>query len=191
MSNAAYPPPPPGQQQPPQGWGQQPTGPAWGTPPQQPKKGKAGKILGFGCLGIVGLIVVIGIIGAVLSSGSKGDSSGGSKTVTSSSTPKSNSGAAKGTKTGAEGDVKITACEVEPSLKWPSAKLTITNRSSKTSNYMVQVEFVDKSGTRIGEGVAATNNLAPDQVAKETAQGTGDASGKITCKVTEVTRYAS
>ncbi|MEV7243130.1 hypothetical protein AB0N92_18050 [Streptomyces sp. NPDC093248] len=56
--------------QPPAGW----AGPGapqqmWG-PPQPPKKSSAGKIIGFGCLGVVALFVVLGVIGAALSGGS-------------------------------------------------------------------------------------------------------------------------
>ncbi|MFE2212156.1 hypothetical protein ACFW93_09245 [Streptomyces canus] len=59
MSQQQYPP-----QQP--GWGgpQQPFGP----PP--PKKGGAGKVIGLGCLGLVGLFVLIALIGAVAGGGS-------------------------------------------------------------------------------------------------------------------------
>lgn len=189
MSQPSYPTPPPGQQP--------PAGAAWGgPPPPQPKKSPVGKILGFGCFGFVGFLVIIGIIGAVASSGSDSTSPAATKQTASSSAKKSDA-PAKDTAAqdqaaaGPEGDVKITACEVDSALRWPSAKLTITNRSSKTSNYMVQLEFVDAKGTRISEGIAATNNLAPGQAAKETAQGTAEAEGKISCKVTEVTRYAS
>ncbi|MEU5477458.1 hypothetical protein [Streptomyces mirabilis] len=69
------------QQQP--AWGA-PTQPQWGAPPPQPpKKRSVGKVVGLGCLGIIGLFVVIGIIGAVASSGgSKTSSSGTSSTAT-------------------------------------------------------------------------------------------------------------
>ena len=55
-------------QQPQPGWGQQP----YGQPPfpQPPKKSGAGKIIGIGCLGIIGLFVLIAIAGALASSGS-------------------------------------------------------------------------------------------------------------------------
>ncbi|MET9175989.1 hypothetical protein ACSP97_04990 [Streptomyces sp. SCPE 10] len=59
----------------------------WGPPPPPPKKRGAGKIIGFGCLGIVGLFVVIGIIAALAGGGSSSDKSsssadGSSKTGT-------------------------------------------------------------------------------------------------------------
>ncbi|MFD5087519.1 FxLYD domain-containing protein [Kitasatospora sp. NPDC058201] len=91
----------------------------------------------------------------------------------------------------ATGDVELTSCDVDATLHWPSAQLKVTNRSSKSSNYMIQVEFVDAAGTRIGEGLAATNNLAAGQAATLKAQGAVETKGKISCKVTNVTRYAS
>jgi hypothetical protein len=88
-------------------------------------------------------------------------------------------------------DVAISDCTVDETLHWPAAEVKITNHTSKSSNYMVQVEFVDETGTRIGQGVAATNNLAPGQSALEKAQGAATAKGKISCKVSDVTRYAA
>ncbi|WP_431676022.1 FxLYD domain-containing protein [Kitasatospora sp. KL5] len=88
-------------------------------------------------------------------------------------------------------DVEITKCSADPVLHWPSAELTITNHSSKASNYMVQVEFLDASGTRIGEGIAATNGLAPNQKSMQKAQGATEAKGQLSCRVIDVTRYAA
>ncbi|MFD5635597.1 hypothetical protein ACFWJM_15860 [Streptomyces sp. NPDC127077] len=64
-------PPPPSQQpQPPVGWGGPGAQPQWGPPPQPPKKFGAGKIIGFGCLGVIALIIALGAIGAAASGGS-------------------------------------------------------------------------------------------------------------------------
>lgn len=49
----------------------------WGAPPPPPKKSNAGKIVGLGCAGIVGLVVLLGIFGAVI--GNDSDSSTTSK----------------------------------------------------------------------------------------------------------------
>jgi hypothetical protein len=68
MSQQQYP------QQPQPGWGG-PQQQGYGTPPfqpQPPKKSKAGKIVGFGCLGVVALFVLIGIVAAA--GGGNGDS---------------------------------------------------------------------------------------------------------------------
>ncbi|MFB6805437.1 FxLYD domain-containing protein [Streptomyces sp. NPDC056387] len=160
----------------------------WGTPPQgpPPKKAGAGKIVGLSCLGVVGLVIVIGIAGAVVGGTPK-------KETTPPAAASSQPGAAvkPADSDGANGDAQIKSCEVDSDMGWAKAELTITNRSSKTSNYMIQVEFVDETGTRLGEAIAATNNLAPGQAAQQTAQGLDQIKGKITCKVTKVTRYAS
>ncbi|WP_449351615.1 hypothetical protein [Streptomyces shaanxiensis] len=73
------------QQYPPQqpGWGgpQQPFGqPPFAPPP--PKKGGVGKVIGLGCLGIVGLFVLIALVGAVVGGGSgSNDSKNTTKSV--------------------------------------------------------------------------------------------------------------
>ncbi|MFJ8042595.1 FxLYD domain-containing protein [Kitasatospora sp. NPDC096147] len=89
-------------------------------------------------------------------------------------------------------DAEITGCKVDSVLGWPSADVKVTNHSSKASNYIVNVEFVDESNTRVAEGIAATNNLAPNQAAQLKAQGASETKGKkISCRVSDVTRYAS
>jgi hypothetical protein len=81
-------------QQPQPGWGGQPYGqPPF--PPQPPKKAGAGKIIGIGCLGIIGLFVLVAIAGALAGSGSgakKSSSSNAARPATDaggSSAPKS------------------------------------------------------------------------------------------------------
>ncbi|MFE6400520.1 hypothetical protein [Streptomyces alboflavus] len=91
----------------------------------------------------------------------------------------------------ARADVELTKCSVASSTGWPTAELRITNHSSQTSDYLIAVEFVDADGVRIAEGGAVASNLAPDRVANESASGLRQASGKIVCRVTDVTRHAS
>ncbi|MEU9268544.1 hypothetical protein AB0E04_24270 [Streptomyces sp. NPDC048251] len=72
----------PNQQQP--GWGGPQTPPGYAAPPFQPlppKKPSAGKIIGLGCAGVIGLFVVIGIIGAATSGGDSTDNSNKDKAV--------------------------------------------------------------------------------------------------------------
>ncbi|WP_411140271.1 FxLYD domain-containing protein [Streptomyces sp. x-80] len=92
---------------------------------------------------------------------------------------------------GGKSDVKIDDCSVGGVTGWPAAKLTVTNHSSTKANYIISIEFVDSSGTRLGTGAAAENGLAPKQQAKVTAQGVEKVSGKVTCKVVTVGRYPS
>lgn len=61
---------------------QQPT--QWGAPPP-PKKNRVGKILGFGCLGVVGLFVILAAIGAAVGGGDSTDTSNKDKAVNASS----------------------------------------------------------------------------------------------------------
>lgn len=92
---------------------------------------------------------------------------------------------------GPRGNVKITACAVDSSTRWPHADLLVTHRSGKTSDYIVHVEFVDASGKRLDKSYAVTNKVAPGQRSAVTAQALSEMSGGITCRITDVTRCAS
>lgn len=88
MNQQQYPPQQPGAGGPQQPYGQPPFAP----PP--PKKAGAGKVIGLGCLGLVGLFVLIALIGAVVGGGSgSNDSKGADTTKASGSTPKSDKAA--------------------------------------------------------------------------------------------------
>jgi hypothetical protein len=88
MSQQQYPPQQPGSGGPQQPYGQ----PPFAAPP--PKKTGAGKVIGLGCLGLVGLFVLIALIGAVAGSGSgSNDSKSADDTKASGSTSKSDKAA--------------------------------------------------------------------------------------------------
>jgi hypothetical protein len=90
-----------------------------------------------------------------------------------------------------EDDVELVKCGVDEFGQFPQAELKVTNHSSKDSNYVISVEFLDGSGTRKAEGTAALNNLAPKQTAEEKAVGLSKAPSDLKCKITDVKRYAS
>ena len=140
----------------------------------------------FGCLGSLLLVVlVIVIVLVAVNSGSKS---------TSTSTPSGSTSPLSGSNNTAHppaADVTVTSCRVDPSTNWPAARLEITNHSSKTSNYTVQVQFLNSSGTRVADGLAAASNVAPGERALETAQSLDTVSGNVTCNVTSVERFAS
>ncbi|MBT2428208.1 ATP-binding cassette domain-containing protein [Streptomyces sp. ISL-112] len=194
MSNEQQPPgwePPPGQRGPaPQ--------PDWGTPPGRaaqpppPRRSGRGKIVGCSCLGALVLVIAL-IVAIMASSGGDDDEPDRSPTgpAPSSATRETPTSEEPQQESGPRGDVKVTACEVDPSTSWAQADLLITNRSSKASNYVVQVEFVDASGTRLGEASAAASNVAPEQKVNTKAQGLDQITTKVTCRITDVTRYAS
>lgn len=76
MSHQQYPP-----QQP--GWGgpQQPYGAPPPFQPLPPKKTSAGKVIGLGCLGLVGVFVLVSIVAAIIGLGSTSSDSSGSNDV--------------------------------------------------------------------------------------------------------------
>jgi hypothetical protein len=127
------------------------------------------------------LVVLIGISVAAGGGGGDGDedaSPSGSKSVQSSGSSK------------AADDVTIDAC-TKDDLGYMYADITILNHSSKTSNYIGTINFLDAEGTKIAEGGIASNNIEPDQKAIEKAVTLEEATGDFTCKVASVTRYAS
>ncbi|MGW4724221.1 FxLYD domain-containing protein [Streptomyces sp. NPDC004291] len=166
-------------QEPPPGWGHPPPGAPGGPPPR--RKGRTGKVIGFSCLGVV--VLIVAILALTLASGGGDDEP--ERTATPSPVRESRE------EDGPRGDVKIEACAVDPSTKWPSAELLITNRSSKASTYFVNVEFVDASNKRLDEAVVSSSAVAPGQEAKVKAQGLNQITSEITCRITDVTRLAS
>lgn len=188
MTDATPPPAPGAAPGPPPGW----------NAPDAKKKG--------GCLkwgGIVlAVIVVIGIISAIAG----GSSDDKNKTNTTTQQPAADSSsndttapapnvdrAGGGTKNNpAEGDVAIETCDRDDVLDIAKAGGTITNNSSKASNYSIHVEFVDKAtNRRFGEGYDAANAVAPGQQANWEAMGTGTPTGEFQCRILDVQRYAS
>ena len=148
------------------------------------------------------VIALVAIIGLSVASGSS------SKTKTSSSngtsgTPAAGAPAAAVAKAPAApqthsantdnpptADVALGECTADNVLDLPKATGTITNHSSKASNYIFQVEFLDGSGTRIASGYVAENNVAPGQTANWDTYG--DHSGTpATCRVVSVDRLAA
>lgn len=193
------PPPPPGYGYPGPGWG--------GPPPPPPRKSNTGLIVGLSIAGVVVLLLIAaGVVGVMAVNDATKD--GGPLADATASAPaqsdepydEPNQDAGEtpaaeeptdgpSDASGPEGDVKITQCEVDSLTTWASAEVTITNSTEQTASYVVSVEFVDSSGKRVGDALAATENLAAGQKAEETAQGLDTIKGKIDCKVTEVTRY--
>ncbi|WP_256790127.1 hypothetical protein [Frankia sp. AvcI1] len=89
-------------------------------------------------------------------------------------------------------DVTITACAADPTTGFAAAKVTVTNHSSKPSNYAITIAFESTDGkTQIGTGLVAVNNLAPGQQSPQDANSLTAASGPFTCKVADITRYAA
>lgn len=73
--------------QPTQPYGQPPYPPHQGYPPPPPKKRDRGKVIGFGCLGVVAVIVAISVISAALGGGGTYDDGKPAAADTSSTAP--------------------------------------------------------------------------------------------------------
>lgn len=175
-------------QQPPPGWGQQPQ-PGWGPPPPQPpRKSNTGKIIGFSCLGVIGLVMVLGIIGVALSGGSDGSSSSASdKATTAAEKPKEESAAEEPEPEQQEAPVKVTAEKTDfaksvlaDSSDYTSVVVTVTNDSEETiSVNPLYFAITDTDGTKHTHELAADENqldavkLAPGENTSGVITGKG------------------
>ena len=88
-------------------------------------------------------------------------------------------------------DVTITACKAGPSGGHPTATGQILNHSSKASLYTIHVKFTDSAGNGVGDGVAAVAKVDSGARATWHANGTLNAKGPVTCKLSNVTRNVS
>ncbi len=90
-------------------------------------------------------------------------------------------------------DIKIESCERDSTTGWVHADITVTNNSSKPSNYMVTVGILsaDKA-TKYDDALASISTLAPGQSSPQTAQSLkSDIPDGFICELSNVTRYAS
>ncbi|MFJ9934478.1 DUF4352 domain-containing protein [Streptomyces virginiae] len=176
------------QQFPPPG---QPQQPGYGyPPPPQPRKSNVGKIVGFSCLGIVGLFVFLGILGALVSSS---DEKTAKPPAAASSAPAKQSepqpsSAVPEKKATVEVAAKKT--DFNPSILaqgdgYTSVSVTVTNNSSKPIDVNpLYFAITDTNGTKhtaelgVDEGQIATVELAPG----ENVTGTITGKGKFTAK---------
>jgi hypothetical protein len=106
----------------------------------------------------------------------------------------------------ATADVQLLGCKLTDNpLNLPDyhsgnfrgvADLKVTNHSTKVSDYLIEVEFVNAQGDRLDTGLADVTKLAPGQSQNngdEDATGTKSlgAGAKITCRILSVDRSAS
>jgi len=89
-------------------------------------------------------------------------------------------------------DVTIAAC-ANDDAGYAAAKVVVTNHSSKTSNYAITIAFESPDGkTQIGTGLVAVDNLAAGQSSSpQDAISMQTPSGIYTCKLADLTRFAS
>lgn len=103
----------------------------------------------------------------------------------------SNDGTSSAGGAGVAADVDISSCQAD-SMGQLEAVLTVTNSSSKPSDYFIEVVFESKDGsTQLDSTFASVENLAPGQRAETTALSFKDAPADFTCRVIDVNRMAS
>lgn len=158
------------------------------TPPQQPapRRGMSTgkKIALFGCLPLT--VVALGIAGgcAVIVGSAANEID---KSVKADSAED---------KRAAREDVTIRRCDLvteEYVGRLVKARVHIKNNGNKRANYIVEGEYLDSKGNKVGELLATVNNLAPNT---GTEQNFGDAImpddlkgvTKGECKIVDVTR---
>ncbi|MFD4740593.1 DUF4352 domain-containing protein [Streptomyces virginiae] len=159
--------PPPGQPQPGHGY----------PPPPQPKKNSAGKIIGFGCLGIVGLFVLLAIAGALIGGGKedKTPKEPAAAAPAASSAP-AKAPDAKPAEPEKKADVVVTAKKAEfkktilAQGDYTSVSVTVTNNSSKAINVNpLYFAITDTNGTKhnaelgVDKDQIGTVELAPGE----------------------------
>lgn len=89
-------------------------------------------------------------------------------------------------------DVSITSCHADPATGFLDAKVTVTNNSSKASNYSITIAFDSANGAKqLDTGLVAVDNLAAGQSSDQDAISVTTATPGYTCKVADATRYAS
>lgn len=166
-----------------QGYGAQP------FPPQPPKKSSAGKIIGFGCLGVVALFVLIGVIGAIASTGSTDrDTANATKTSAPAPAAPQKSGPATDSKPAQKAArVKVTAKKAAFSKSvladgsnYTSVVVTITNDSGKQiSVNPLYFTITDTGGTKhtaelgVDDKQLDTVDLAPGENVSGAITGKG------------------
>ncbi|WP_328436915.1 hypothetical protein OHA71_06490 [Streptomyces sp. NBC_00444] len=180
------------------GWGQQPQHPqqqagwsgpqqpGWGAPPPQPpKKPSTGKILGFGCAGVVALFVVIGIFAAALGGGSddssKGSTVSSEPTATDDGTP-----AEKGESAEAKPSDKPKADEPKKAAK-PKVVFKVWGTAPAGALGSLDITYGSDSDNRKGtfkDGKFEATLPLDDDAMYYTVMAQLQGSGDINCSVT-------
>ncbi|WP_326668713.1 DUF4352 domain-containing protein [Streptomyces sp. NBC_01257] len=116
----------------------QPQQPGWGLQPPAPKKSNAGKIVGFGCLGIVLVVILFAIGGAVLFAGDADDPSSTRKPAATEPAPKPTKSADG--KAGAPKEEKSADAPVIVSAKRATFKKSIIADNDNYTSVQVTIE---------------------------------------------------
>lgn len=135
-----------------------------------------------------GLLALAFVIAIAAAAGGEDDGDGGDTATAEEPGPQTASG---NTENPPPDDVELTTCANDPALGLAKVGGTITNHSSKPSDYTISVEFVTGNDVRYAEAIHLSTTVAPDQTVEWEEFGTGEWREGTTCRVTSVERFAS
>jgi len=92
----------------------------------------------------------------------------------------------------ASGDVKISTCGTVDSIGFRYPRVTVVNRSSKSSDYYITIVYESVDGSvKYDDSFVMVDSLNPGQSISKEGLPVSDVPSKAVCKVTEVQRTAS
>lgn len=188
--------PPSGQSQPGYGYPQQP-GYGYPPPPPAPHKSNAGKIVGFSCLGVVGVVVLLAVVGALLGGGGGDGRKNPERPAAAASQPAASQPAKAPAPQPSEAPEKnqpVTVSAKKTDFKasvlaegdgYTSVSVTVTNNSTKPINVNpLYFTLTDTNGTKYASQLAMDENqidtveLAPGENITGAVTGKGSFTAK-------------
>lgn len=88
------------------------------------------------------------------------------------------------------GDVRLGECRADPYVG-PKATGTLTNHSSKLSNYMISVNFMDEAGTIVANGTGFASDIPAGASATWSAAAFDSDVTAADCSIIRVERLAA
>ncbi|WP_329194932.1 MULTISPECIES: DUF4352 domain-containing protein [unclassified Streptomyces] len=169
-----------------------PPQPGYGyPPPPAPKKSNAGKIVGFSCLGVVGVVVLLGVVGALVTGGDDQKSPSrpveavASQPVKAPEVQPSKAPEKKQSVTVTAQKTAFKASVLAQGDGYTSVSVTVTNNSTKPINVNpLYFTLTDTNGTKHASQLAVDENqidtveLAPGENITGAVTGKGAFSAK-------------
>lgn len=138
---------------------------------------------------LIAFIALTACVAAAASGSSDAGSSGGDKG--SSDSASSDSGSTDTGDANEVKDVKISSCGKDEA-GFVKADVSVTNSSSKASDYIIEVTFTSKDGkTQVGTGNTFIQNLAPGQTKNDSANSLETTDIEFDCTISKVDRTES
>jgi hypothetical protein len=88
-------------------------------------------------------------------------------------------------------DASIRSCDVDDATGAVTAALSVTNDSSGLSSYIVEVEFTDGAGSRVGGSTIFLDEVEPDATEEREVDRDVDGRSGVTCHIDHVERFAA